>query len=331
MDYIFVPNVELAIQFNQGFKTALVSSLEYIADELKDNPEFGIVLRTITSKIKKSTWIHPAVYGYYYELVFAAEAQAWDTFANTLQALQSLNIDLDIKPQDIEILDLFDSSLDSHRQLYLSHLNNESANQIDCDPLTKNQFQQFQELWQSSQESLIHFFPELLAEIQQLIRQLVLAVPSQSSGLHFHGASFFSLWGLLFLNPEPLTTQFDLLLTLAHEAGHSVLFGYSMNEPLLRNQDTELYESPLRQERRPMAGVYHATFVTARMHLLASRVLKTGWAESLGSSNTAVKETCQDLFHTFEEGLNTVKRFAQLTDSGASILARAESYMYQKK
>lgn len=54
---------------------------------------------------------------------------------------------------------------------------------------------------------------------------------------------------------------------LAHEAGHSLLFGLTVDEPLVLNLDDVLYPSPLREDPRPMDDIYHAAFVSAHMAL----------------------------------------------------------------
>lgn len=64
--------------------------------------------------------------------------------------------------------------------------------------------------------------------------------------------------------------------TLAHEGSHSFLFGLTMEEPLVRNPDDELFPSPLRQDRRPMDGIYHATYVSARMYYALDQAKRSG-------------------------------------------------------
>jgi HEXXH motif-containing protein len=43
---------------------------------------------------------------------------------------------------------------------------------------------------------------------------------------------------------------------LTHEAGHSLLFGLTVDEPLVLNLDDVLYPSPLREDPRPMDDIY---------------------------------------------------------------------------
>ncbi len=107
--------------------------------------------------------------------------------------------------------------------------------------------------------------PELAAEIRALIREIALAVCKEGAAWQFDGGSSYQLWGLLLLNPRFHHTPVAVAEVLAHEAAHAFLFGCTYDEPLVRNPDSDLYPSPLRRDPRPMDGIYHATYVSARM------------------------------------------------------------------
>ena len=70
------------------------------------------------------------------------------------------------------------------------------------------------------------------------------------------------------------TTVLDTAQALAHESGHNLLFGFCASESLVENADEELFASPLRADPRPMDGVFHATYVVARMHQTLTRLLE---------------------------------------------------------
>ena len=87
------------------------------------------------------------------------------------------------------------------------------------------------------------------------------------------GASSFSLWGALALNSEAHPDWWQYIPRLIHEYSHNLLFGIARNEPLVFNDPEERYESPLRQDLRPMDGIYHALFVSAREALAMRAIL----------------------------------------------------------
>jgi hypothetical protein len=77
--------------------------------------------------------------------------------------------------------------------------------------------------------------------------------------------------------------------------------------------------------RRPMYGVYHATFVSARMHWAMSRLIASGLLaeEELA---LAVKARDDDR-HNFQKGYDTVAAHARLTNAGRMALDAAVAYM----
>lgn len=98
-----------------------------------------------------------------------------------------------------------------------------------------------------------------------------------------------------------------------------------MDEPLLHNSPDERYPSPLRDDLRPLEGIYHATFVSARMH----RAIKT-LLESKTLSPELEKMARKDLeadARRFKEGFEVIQRHGKLTEIGQAILRNAAEYM----
>jgi len=124
--------------------------------------------------------------------------------------------------------------------------------------------------------------PDLHAEIDTIVREVLLAHAPATETFEFDGASHYQFWGLLMLNPKHHKTPLAVVEVLAHEASHSLLFGLTIDEPLVFNADDELYVSPLRPDPRPMDGIYHATYVSARMAWAMERM-----AEALSGADRA--------------------------------------------
>lgn len=168
--------------------------------------------------------------------------------------------------------------------------------------------------------------PRVHGEFMELIDQIVLSSGTNlTNGESFLAGSSFTLWGALFLNPAVSRTVLSLLETLAHEAAHSLLFGIQISGPLVLNPDDELFASPLRIDLRPMDGVYHATFVSARMHFAIRELLASGLLNGEDIAN-AHQAAARDRHHFFE-GLETVRKHGQLTPAGESVMSGAETYM----
>jgi HEXXH motif-containing protein len=108
--------------------------------------------------------------------------------------------------------------------------------------------------------------PLLSEEIRALVSEIVLASGSMDkNSMTFDGASSFMLWGGILLNAERKGGALEMAQMLAHESSHGLLYGMAVEEPLVLNGDEERYPAPLRKDSRPMEGIYHATYVSARM------------------------------------------------------------------
>jgi hypothetical protein len=164
--------------------------------------------------------------------------------------------------------------------------------------------------------------PELAEELRALVHEIV--VVSKPGDWPF-GASSFQLWGALFLKLTPEASRVEIAEALAHESAHALLFGFSMGSPLVENEPDELYPSPLRSDPRPMDGVVHATYVTARMHYTATRLLASGRLSDEEAHET--RELIKRNEQGYLEGLAVVDSGARWTRAGEAALASAKVYM----
>jgi HEXXH motif-containing protein len=133
------------------------------------------------------------------------------------------------------------------------------------------------------------------------------------------------LWGALLLNPDAFADDMLLLQALAHESGHTLLFGFTTDEPLVVNDADELHVSPLREDPRPMDGIFHATYVSARMHWTMATALESGTLSQ--QEKASAKSACEENLRSFFEGHETVMRHGRLSAMGKEILAAAHDYM----
>jgi HEXXH motif-containing protein len=168
--------------------------------------------------------------------------------------------------------------------------------------------------------------PELAAEVRTIIREIVLAAGSDDPNTaQFDGVSSFLLWGATVLEVRSYTSAIHLVQTLAHESGHSLLFGLCAEGPLHENDDEQLFVSPLRSDPRPMDGIIHATYVSARMHQSVQRLLDRGTLDG-AEAEEARADNVTNAKH-FAMGLDTVSWQARLTPLGEAVMSKARAYM----
>lgn len=168
-------------------------------------------------------------------------------------------------------------------------------------------------------------FPDLAGEIRAIVCEILLAEAPPGAAMEFDGASHYQFWGLLLLNPKHHRTPLAVAEVLAHEAGHSLLFGLTVDEPLVLNSDDELYPSPLRMDPRPMDGIYHATFVSARMALAMETLAASGVLS--GADRAAALDAARSDRANFAAGDGVVRAHGRLSATGTAILDGARAWI----
>jgi hypothetical protein len=167
--------------------------------------------------------------------------------------------------------------------------------------------------------------PDHFAEVNAVLAEIVLAKNATPETYAFSGASSFSAWGAIFLSADEGRSVIDLLQAIVHETAHLVLFAETLDGPLVQNDPNERYKSPLRMNPRPMDGIYHATFVSARMYQ-AIHELQQRLGDEFEFGDILVNALAQNR-QNFNEGYEVVMRDADLTEIGNHLIKGATDYM----
>lgn len=168
--------------------------------------------------------------------------------------------------------------------------------------------------------------PRLAGEIRALLQMIIVARADVTvTGADFGGASSFMLWGAIALNEQAVDTDLDMVVSLVHESGHNYLFGMSADAPLVISEGDEKFSSPLRSDPRPLDGIFHATYVVARMHYALVGLLRL---DSLAERDRhQAMEQIDILEQHFATGISTIERHATLSALGAAVLDSARRHM----
>ena len=167
--------------------------------------------------------------------------------------------------------------------------------------------------------------PETVDEFEAIIREVILVSGDPAIGYDFAGGCCYMLWGALFINAGAHKSDVELMEAIAHESAHSLLFGFTVDEPLVLDAGTQRFASPLRDDLRPMDGIYHATFVSARMHWTMSRLLASGQLSASEADEASAR--MQTDARNFSAGYATLRAHAQLSATGRQLLDGALAYM----
>ena len=171
--------------------------------------------------------------------------------------------------------------------------------------------------------------PGLRSEFDELMTTIIFAQREQSDADvetdGFGGASALRAFGGMLLNVEVEQTVVDCAASLIHEQAHNVLFALSPMEGVVENSEEERFSSPLRYDARPLEGIYHATFVLARMVYGMAQMRASGQISDKEDTAAAmIEKECIPLFF---DGLETVRNHGKLTPQGILAMDAAEEYM----
>lgn len=109
---------------------------------------------------------------------------------------------------------------------------------------------------------------------------------------------------------------------IVHELSHLHLFALAKNDSLVLNPGDVLYSSPLRKDKRPMIGIFHAAFVLSRM----VRVLRKFSTKSKNDQKAA--QEMEKNKNLFENSLKTLSEHAHFTTKGKEIFETLKNCAY---
>lgn len=227
--------------------------------------------------------------------------------------------------EPLHILSLDEPAMQDRAERYLRFMGDGEAAPIEFIAPPAELASAFRSQFADAVKLLDMAAPALLGELRAIISEIILVVAPPDAKIQFDGGSAYRLWGALFTNADRCKTRIDVVEILAHEGGHSLVFGLCTEEAPVLNPEDELFPSPLRPEPRPMEGVYHATFVSARMHWAMSQLIESGLLTE-EEHDLAVKARDDDRLN-FESGYQTVAAHARLSDTGQRAIEAARAYM----
>ena len=306
---------------NARMRGRLRDSLNYILDQANGHLEIprtdldGFLLRL------KSGPVSPLVFGAYCDLVFAFNGNRLDEAERLLKEIAAApNVD-----DGPRVIELGDPEEDPHADRYCRLVDSDPGMAIVISP-PGEAAANLRELISNAFALIDAGNPSLAGEIRAIVREIVLAYGAEdAAGMKFDGVSTFMLWGGVVLNVTGYETTIEVVQALAHESGHNLLFGLCAYGPLQVNEDSERYPSPLRNDLRPMDGIVHAVYVTARMHQSIQRLMDAGVLDR-AQMDEAIRANATNLRY-FASGMETIRRHARLTPLGQTVMAGAEEYM----
>lgn len=171
--------------------------------------------------------------------------------------------------------------------------------------------------------------PRLMGEMEEIVTTIILAqgvdeAHPEEAGT-FQGSSALRAFGGIIVDIEPSPSLIDAVALLVHEAAHNVLFALAPKDGVVRNGLEERYSSPLRDDLRPLEGIFHAVFVVARMAFAMRELIGSGQLTPEQAERAA--EILEDCARMFADGDQTLARHAELTEEGRIAMDCARAFM----
>jgi hypothetical protein len=319
----FAPDPERGRFLYDRIKDRLAESFRQIADASSSVAEIDETrLAAFLDSVSRSHKISPRYFAIYHELLAAVDE---DDIAAVCQLFAEL-VNVASSCESVPSYNLTDEHLGpGNAARYSRWADMDPENPLSLLPLTSAEYKRITITTRDAFALMDAGATEVSGEIRSLLAEIVFASGAVGDKLVFNGISSFYLWGTVFLNAGGHKTALEVVQTIAHESSHMHLFAVALESPLVQNPDEERYNSPLRLDPRPMDGIYHATYVTARMHYVISRLLASG---ALTPAQVEEAKTASaNHVKSFREGYEVVSSHGNLTELGQGLLSTAHDYM----
>ena len=151
----------------------------------------------------------------------------------------------------------------------------------------------------------------------------LIASVSADSAHTFGGYSSSLAWGTVMLNAnrDDFTSFF---VQVIHELAHQLLFALALDVPLAFNDPLATYTSPLRSDPRPMDGVLHAYFVSARIAEVLDQIKASAvWLDLSVSEQLRLIEIQESSMKDVKDALPVIDSHAELSALGERVVSAA--------
>lgn len=318
----FEPDPKRAAALDRHMRERLHSSLRYILEQVDGSIAFDKAALEGFMERLSSAPVSALTFGAYYDLVLAID----DDQLDRAQALLAEIAAAGNRPAGLHVRELTDPLTDPSADRFVRMMDTDPNLSFAVLPPPGDLAVQYRQRIAAGLKLLEAGVPALAEEIVTLVGEVVIAVgPDDAQEMTFDGASSFMLWGAILLNARGHNTVLEAAQALVHESGHNLLFGLCADGPLIENDDEPIYASPLREDPRPMDGIVHATYVTARMHWAVTQLLAAGVLDEAATAEA--RDSLASHSRGFAQGIEVVDRHARLTERGRAIMAGARAYM----
>jgi hypothetical protein len=304
-----------ALFLRTSFNQSLLESLNYLleaCDEVIPAPLFSKAtekLKSLDPALKLSGFLSAA----HVDFFNAVEQNNIQKVNNVVEKI--IIGDSQIKNEDVVYINIED--IDKYYVPFVKDMfTNELTRDIKFFPLSSQESKKMEYSIQQGLKVLEKNFPDFFAEFQELVSEVLLL---KAQGL-VQGSSS-DIFGMIYKSyMSPWEKITDVLEFIIHEQSHLYVYSLNKDDPLVLNS-TDIYDSPIRKEKRPLMGIYHAEFILARVIYVLNK------ASALNVIPESEKEYCQEFLNKYKkyffQGLDILNAHAQMTPLGKGLIDSA--------
>lgn len=198
----------------------------------------------------------------------------------------------------------------------------------ECTSILEAKFLEHHAILKEALSFLMNIPTLFFEEVNAYVSHIILF-----DGKGITGASSTKAFGAIFIRIPPEDSPYqqsqnfaESLLNLppfiyyleqiVHETSHLHLDALMEINPCLKNAPELKYNSPIRNDLRPMRGVFHATYILGRLFLLYLHLSKS----FSGEQGDICVFRLNAIYEKLQNGINTVTQHALLTEAGKKLL-----------
>ena len=164
-------------------------------------------------------------------------------------------------------------------------------------------------------KTIRQYVPQAWNEIRSYINAVYLTRETHDGSRFMRSGTNFYMWGMIFAYVHEEHTVPYYIDILTHECGHTALNILNSFDELVLNNPEETFQAPLRNDQRPMIGIFHAFFVLSRICYVLEKIVRKGTSEYVDECRERFISAYKKLTETYQ----TIKQHAQFTDLGRSV------------
>lgn len=310
--YHLSPNKFIAMQVRDAQANRIKKSISYLVTECANKLKIkDRSMQLALSKIMNTNRLLPEIHYLHSALQSAMRSQNIVDVKNCLLKLTSSLCKDCPTNEEISITSIGDSAWENFTIKEAIRLTSEDlGRKAEIRPVEGSKLALAINELNAALNMLARYDSCMLDEIQEQVKIIKLFRGKVTRGLtdvRILGAM------LIRLPDQDVNPLLYFLEHVLHEASHIHLNCLMSIDPLILNSNQERFLSPLRPDPRPMVGVFHATFVSARI----ARSFMTLY------NKTKDESLLQTLAETLDEtirGISEVKKYAKLTIHGYELV-----------